>query len=636
MNNRPSQSKVRSSRSRNEQGITLITTLLLLLLLIGMSLTMVLAVSSESLINGFYGRYRGSFYAADSGVAASRQQLMNLLGANVAAGFNPATSPIANPAQAGANAATSLKNSYPSTYTSVNSAGSWQERFMVSQAYVATPPNTVAYTCTVQGGDTGATCANPIHTKSPITAYVYSFPYTFTIVGQSQGSEVATISDTGTINVTAPTSPPTYNQSFAAWGMFIGTYALCSADLVPGTITGPVFTNGSWNFSNSGPYTFTDSVGQVGAQAGWDNGGCKASATATNGIKPTFNGGFNVSQNAVTLPQNSFNQEQAVIDGIGLTSCPTCQPNMNAATNNLRNAAGTSYPSSGTPSSGVYVPYSVTGSPAVKTFTGGGILVEGSAAITLSPGATSTSQVYTIVQGSVTTTVTIDPSAGSAGTTTIVTGSGSGAGTQVINGVPQQFSSVGVSQGPATMLYVDGDITSLSGPGQGKTAINNGVALTVVASGNNDITVTGDILYKTEPVTMTGSISTIDQLVPANDTGQVLGIFTSAGNVNLANKQSNGNLEIDASIATISQSGSGGIVNTGNSINTLTIVGGRIQNTIQNIGATTRNVLFDRRFLNGFAPPWFPSTTITPAAGVGGTAVVTWKGTQWLNQTNYQ
>ena len=116
----------------------------------------------------------------------------------------------------------------------------------------------------------------------------------------------------------------------------------------------------------------------------------------------------------------------------------------------------------------------------------------------------------------------------------------------------------------------------------------------------------------------------------------MLGIFTSAGNVNLANKQSNGNLEIDASIATISQTGSGGIVNTGNSITTLTIVGGRIQNTIQNIGATTRNVLFDRRFLNGFAPPWFPRTTITPAAGVGGSAVVTWKGTQWLNQTNYQ
>jgi Tfp pilus assembly protein PilX len=632
MNNHPSPWKSRSARSRNEKGITLVTTLLLLLLLIGMSLTMVLAVSSESLINGFYGRYRGSFYAADSGVAAGRQQLMNLLGANVTPGFNAAASPIAAPATAGANAATAMKGAY-SGYTNVNSSGSWQERFLVSQAYVATTPNTPAPTCTVQGG-TGGPCTAPTQTTAnPITAYVYTFPYTFTVVGQSQGSEVATITDSGTIIVTAPTSPPAYNQSFAAWGMFIGTYGLCSADLVPGTITGPVFTNGSWNFSNSGPYTFTDAVGQVGAQAGWDNNGCTPSATPTNGISPTFHGGFNISQNSIPLPPNSFNQEQAVLDGIGIPSCPTCQPVLSGSS--LKNAAGTAYPSS-TPSSGVYLPFTSTGSPAVKTFNGGGILVEGAANITLQPGTNGTAQIYTIVQGSVTTTITIDPAAGSAGTTTMVTSGGTGAGTQVINGVPQQFSSAGVATCDATMLYVDGPINSLSGPGQGQAAIQNGTALTVVASGSNNITITGDILYKQEPVTMTGSVTTIDQLIPANNTGQVLGIFTSNGNVQLQNSQSNGNLEIDASIATISQTGSGGIVNTGNSINTLTIVGGRIQNTIQNIGATTRNVLFDRRFLNGFAPPWFPSTTVTPKTGVGGAAVVTWKGTQWINQTNYQ
>jgi Tfp pilus assembly protein PilX len=642
MNNRPSHSKSRSARSRNEKGITLVTTLLLLLLLVGMSLTMVLAVSSESLINGFYGRYRGSFYAADSGVAAGRQQLMNLLGANVAAGFNAAASPITNPATAGATAANTMKTSY-SGYTNVNSSGSWQERFMVSQAYVATPPNTVAASCSVQGGEPlsmGTSCANPIPQPSvqnnypPISAYVYTFPYTMTIVGQSQGSEVATITDSGTIIVTAPTSPPAYNQSFAAWGMFIGTYALCSSDLVPGTITGPVFTNGSWNFGNSGPYTFTDSVGQVNGTAGWDNGStCTPSATATNGIRPSFGGGFNVAQNAIPLPANSFNQEQAVIDGIGNTTTAPSNSTLNGA---LKNAAGAAYPTGGA-SSGVYVPYSVTGSPAVKTFTGGGIYVEGSASVKLTPGSNSTAQVYTIVQSGVTTTITIDPAAGSAGTTTISTNSGSGAGTQVINGVPQQFSSAGVSQGDATMLFVDGAITALTGPGQGQPAIQNGTALTVVASGNNNITVTGDILYKTEPVTMASSPTTpIDTLVPANNTGQVLGIFTSGGNVQLANTQSNGNLEIDASIATISQTGSGGIVNTGSNINTLTIVGGRIQNTIQSIGATTRNVLFDRRFLSGFSPPWFPSTTVTPKAGVGAAAVVTWKGTQWLNQTNYQ
>ena len=96
-------------------------------------------------------------------------------------------------------------------------------------------------------------------------------------------------------------------------------------------------------------------------------------------------------------------------------------------------------------------------------------------------------------------------------------------------------------------------------------------------------------------------------------------------------------MEIDASIATISAGGSGGIVNTGSAINTLTIVGGRIQNTIQNINSSTRNVLFDQRFgSNGFAPPWFPSTTITPTGGSNQKVVTTVQRTTWLNQTMTQ
>jgi Tfp pilus assembly protein PilX len=626
---------VHSSRWKNQQGITLVTTLLLLLLLIGMSLTMVLAVSSESLINGYYGRYRGSFYAADSGVTAARQTLITNLTSAIPIPFVVSTAPIGSTTTAATNAGTAVTGAF-GTFTTVSTANSWQERFQVTSAVVATPPTTPAASCAVQGGPTGATCATPCPTSclaSPITAYVYSFPYSMTIVGQSQGSEVATLVDNGTIFLTANASAGTLSESFAAWGMFIGTQTLCGGDLVPGTITGPVFTNGSWNFSNSGPYTFTDTVGQSGATAGWDgsSGSCQSSATATNGINPTFTGGFQVNQSAITLPANSFNQEQAVLDGIGIASSAPTNAQLNAQ---LKNAAGTAYPTGGA-ASGVYVPYTVSGSPAVKTFNGGGIFVQGNASITLSPTTSSTtSQTYTIVQSGVTTTITIDPAAGSAGTTTIST---TGLGTQTINGVPQQFSSADQLMGDATMLFVNGNITALSGPAQGQAAIQNGTALSVVASGSNNITVTGDILYKAEPVTMTGTVSTIDQLIPANNTGQVLGIYTSGGNVQLQNGQSNGNLEIDASIATLSATGSGGIVNTGNAINTLTIVGGRIQNTIQDINTTTRNVLFDRRFLSGgFAPPWFPSTTVTASAGVGQSVTSTWKGIQWLNKTNYQ
>jgi hypothetical protein len=107
--------------------------------------------------------------------------------------------------------------------------------------------------------------------------------------------------------------------------------------------------------------------------------------------------------------------------------------------------------------------------------------------------------------------------------------------------------------------------------------------------------------------------------------------------VNLANKQSDGNLEVDASIAEISSGGSGGLVNTGNGINQLTIVGGRIQNTIQNINTTTRNVWFDKRFATGnFAPPWFPSTTVstTPPSTDTATITSTFQRTQWLNETS--
>jgi hypothetical protein len=100
-----------------------------------------------------------------------------------------------------------------------------------------------------------------------------------------------------------------------------------------------------------------------------------------------------------------------------------------------------------------------------------------------------------------------------------------------------------------------------------------------------------------------------DSLVTGGDKGQVLGIFTATGDIQLNNGQADQTLEIDASMATISQGGSGGLTNTGSSIKTLNIVGGRIQNNIKNINTTTRNVFFDRRFAsNGFSPP---STTVT-------------------------
>ncbi len=84
-------------------------------------------------------------------------------------------------------------------------------------------------------------------------------------------------------------------------------------------------------------------------------------------------------------------------------------------------------------------------------------------------------------------------------------------------------------------------------------AVQDGYGTTVAAA--SDITVTGNILYKTEPVTTTRNqipSTPADTLIPGNNNGQVLGIFTAGGNVNLNVPTSGQNLEIDASIATIS------------------------------------------------------------------------------------
>jgi hypothetical protein len=188
----------------------------------------------------------------------------------------------------------------------------------------------------------------------------------------------------------------------------------------------------------------------------------------------------------------------------------------------------------------------------------------------------------------------------------------------------------------------------LKGPGAGQGAVQDGAQIMITAK--NDITATGDVLYKTEPVTTTQNQivpgttpaccngSPAGTLIPGNDKNQVLGIFTTSGNFNMNISQANGNIQVDGSIATISQGGTGGFKNTGASINTFNNVGGQIQNSIYAAAIQTENTFFDRRFTNkpGFAPPWFPSTTVTQGGAQATNVTASVQRVQWLNQTIVQ
>ena len=351
-----------------ERGVALVITLLLLFLLSIIGLAAVLSASSDLLINGYYSNYRGSFYAADSGLNIVRQDVYNQL--NTA--FTTTYTSFVYPPPAGVQALAgtvlaSIQQKYgggepcpinPTTPASIaNSttcylnagigATSWQESFQLSNVSLSMISATPGYV-----GSTDA---------SEPTSVTYVYGYTMTVVGSATGSEQSTINETGSFNVYTAGIPASYNASFAIYGAFVTNWSPCSLGwLVPGTMTGTMFTDGSWGFG-SGTYIFTDPVGQADADASWWVDGCweagGSNFTAPDGeiVAPQFQGGFSVGQNPIPQPSNSYSQEWAAIDGIGINETPA-QPTATQLNEYMKTVAGTSYPATGA-SSGVYLNY---------------------------------------------------------------------------------------------------------------------------------------------------------------------------------------------------------------------------------------------------------------------------------------
>ena len=623
----PSSKDETPSRGPNERGMALLLTLLLLAVMSAVVLGMVFSVGSELMVNGYYQNFRGSFYAADSGLNIARQQMVNQVMAAIPGTF--ATPPI--PSGTDAQVQNSILSTYGSGYTSLNSgdaAQSWGGKFEITNASTTCPTNFA-----LAPGSPTVTAMNNSNNPPTPSAYQYIYNYNVCAQGTATGAQQTMVSETGSVIFNVSTSSGLNNVSFAAFGGFVDNYPPCLGPLVPGTMTGPMFTNGAWQFTTGGSYIFTDPVGQANANFDyWYGSNCIQSPTGSykyrgQTISPTFQAGFNLGQPKALLPQNAFSQEWAVLDGKGTETTSPANSDLNA---HLLNISGTPYPTAGA-TSGVYLGY--TSSGGTNTMTGGGIYVEGNATTQLSPGTDisgNPTQIYTITQGSTTTTVTTNATAN---TTTVQSGST----TQNITGVPMDNTS-GTA---ATMLYVNGNAT-LSGPGEGLPAIQDGTQLTITAA--NDVTFTGDVLYKTEPVTTTQNQipgTPVDTLIPANNHNQVLGVFTANGNIDLNNQQSDGNIQVDGSLAAISQNpppGKGGFLNTGAPINVFNNVGGQIQKNIYGAAINTENVYFDRRFTSkpGFMPPWFPSTTITLGGPSPTNTTYSVQRVQWLDQTRAQ
>jgi hypothetical protein len=623
---------------KGSRGAALVMTLILLALLGAASLATVILVSSDTMINGYYRNYRASFYAADSGTNAVVEALKNSIVASAVDTANPPL-PVggaAIPAQTGVWATAlaypaGMTAAYPpfqNSYYNIGAAGSWKGKFQLLGAnpngnpILGTPQFQVApadaSTCLPV---TAVNCPNGV-VNAKNYAWTFVYPYTITIQGQSYGNEAEKITQTGSIVYTSVSGngaiggPP----SFAKWGAFINNFGDCQGPLVPGTMTGPFFTNGQWNFGNyTNPgYTFTGSVGQVGANVSWwNNNKCTDSSTAPKGFKqPTFQGGLQTGANPVVPPSNTYNQAQAVMDGKGdppctAAPCPVDPPPTQAQmSQTLKTINGTAYPSSGNPPAGVYLPW-YTDSSGNKVYgsnpaaggdgAGGGFYINGNATISLSATTASNgnpTQTYTITQGKSTTTIIVN---NVAGTTTVM----SGGTTLSLQGAPSQLDPTTgqpiVQKDPSgnpvnpTLVYVNGQVSGLSG------TIQNNAGITVAAS--NDVSITGDLTYSQSPVSVPS-----DTLNSSTDAG-VLGIFTN-GNINLY-PDSQGNLNVNASLAAIG-GGNSGFATPGGSIDTWTIIGGRAEDQAHSVKIGAGNTYYDQRFANNFGPPWFPTAVPQP------------------------
>ncbi len=640
----------REPRSARERGVALLITLGLLALLGAASLAVIFLTSSDMMINGYYRSYRGSFYAADSGVNVVVEAMKTAVASSATpsaqnaaplpiVGSVPAAGSLPTSGTAGALGAIAAAYApFVGNYYSIGYSGSWNSQFELVGA-----PTLVGgkATYTVSGNTN-----DPNWKADGDYIWTFSYPYSIQVKGQSSGSEDDVITEYFTIQYSSYPGAGAVGglPSFASFGGFIDQYTLCDAGLVPGTMYGPFFTNGSWNFNNdSSPgYTFENSIGQAGSQVGYINGGCtEGGVTPPKGFTaPKFLQGFTIGDPPITVPTDSYNQEEAVLDGKGAAPC-TANPcgngdkvAINAAVMNAfyQNATGATYPNNGTTPTGVYFPaytnsqgqlvfgsnpnvtVSTSGGNITGDSYGGGFYVSGNASVGLSAttdSAGNPTETYTISQttgsgghgggGTTTTTIVVDTATN---TTTVTQGSSTPV---VMQGVPTQVNpNTGGTMSPgtdpggdtlsATMVYVNGTITSLSG------TVQNAAGVTVTAS--SDIDVTGNITYTSQPVNST------DTLVSTTNAG-VLGIYTQ-GNLNLEPSQNGGNLTIDASIAMLS-GGTSGLETPGNSVGTLTIMGGRSEDQAHGVSINTGNTMYDQRFAGSVAPPWFP--TAVPTAG---------------------
>jgi len=330
---------------------------------------------------------------------------------------------------------------------------------------------------------------------------------------------------------------------------------------------GPLHTNDRYNFAFNPSGTFADTVVQSQSTARYYNNGSSVllNANANGSIDvPNFETGF--TRNASQIVLNSTSKETAMVTQV--------KGNTNYNNN------------------GIYLPASGGNLT-------GGIYVKGNSTVAMSVDGQNRA-VYTIVQGASRKAVTVDQTANQTIVTDLSTGSA-----QTYGGKPDG------ADGAGTLVYVDGDITSIAGTVQPDTEVT-------VAS-HHSMAITNNIKY-TNYDAASGTPGQAGYVPPTAEAyNNLLGLVSWNGNVTITtaapnNVQVHGTVMAENGIFSVDDYDNSGLGVRG----TATVLGGAITDnygafgqfngsTGAQVSGYGRNFVYDKRMIQGKAPPYFPS-----------------------------
>lgn len=518
---------------RNERGAALVTTILLLVLISVLVVSFLTMVSSERAMSSNVHVARAAVYAADAGIRTSQQSLANMARSRL----------------------DSLIAIYPGNGP------------VITKPSLLFPTGAIPTSSTTPKFTANATVVFTDSLLSLVTQ-VYNYRYTVTSTGTQGSLGTRTVQSQGILKLS------TGRGSFADYLMFTDKHTLPDGGAIwfttSGTFEGRMHTNGEYRFQ--GAPTFMDLITSVNSKAWFYNKGSNTELNNDHNSSidvPKLYGGFKRSQATVTLPTNSYNQQNAAL---GLDPTSAVSPSYATIRTQLGLGAGTT-----APPNGIYLPNAAS---AVT----GGIYVQGTLTSMLCSVDGSGRQVYKLTQGATVKTITIDVAANS---TSIKGASGP---TTTYTGVPRGI------------VYTVGSISDLGGPDRSGGTIVPGIAdgTQVLITATADIVLNNDLTYN-------------DYF----DGNSIVGLFTSGGNVRIGTGAPN-DMQLNAFLMT---SGTDGCVmvdnwSTTSVRGTMHLNGGLVATYYGAFGTFNsggsiktgyaRDFHYDDR---GLVPPYFPTSS---------------------------